>query len=104
MKQLNDDIEKISDHLSKKQADFDKVMQMSREIIRDAGQTITLMHNDDKAQATKRLDEMKTKVNMLMKIDDQYKYQTLQAYQEYAEAFIFFKIKIEKKIVGINEV
>ncbi len=101
---LNNDIEKISNHLSRKQSDFDKVMQMSREIIRDAGQTITLMHNDEKVAAQKKLNEMTKKKNALSKIDSLFRYQTMQAYQEYAEAFIFFNVKTRKKIPGLSEV
>jgi translin len=104
MKELNNDIETVSDHLTKKQADFDKVMQTSREIIRDAGQTITLMHNDDRKEAETKLSEMSKKVKMLQNIDSLFKYQTLQAYQEYSEAFIFFGIKTKQKIPSIKDV
>lgn len=104
MKELNNDIEVISDHLSTKQADFDKVMQICREIIRDAGQTITLMHNNDNDDAKAKLAEMSKKVKMLEKIDSLFKYQTLQAYQEYAEAYIFSEIKTTHKIPTIKAV
>jgi translin len=104
MNELDNDVEEISSFLTKKQADFDKIMQLSREIIRDAGQTITLMHNNDNKSAEARLKEMTKKVNMLQGIDQLFKYNTLQAYQEYAEAFIFMNIKMKKKIPKIKEV
>ncbi len=104
MKELNNDIENISDYLSKKQTDFDKVMQTTREIIRDAGQTITLMHNDEKKAAATRLKEMSGRVTMLNRIDSLFRYSTMQAYQEYAEAFIFFSIKTKKKIPKVKDV
>ncbi len=102
--QLDSDVEKISDYLAEKQDSFDKVMQSSREIIRDAGQIITLMHNDEKKSAVERLAELEKKVRVLQKIDAQFKYQTLQAYQEFAEAFIFLGIKTEKKIPTMSSV
>ncbi len=102
--QLDNDVEKISGYLTDKQNSFDKVMQGSREIIRDAGQTITLMHNDEKKSALEKLADMDEKVKRLQKIDAQYRYQTLQAYQEFAEAFIFLKIKTEKKIPTMSSV
>ncbi len=101
--QLDNDVEEISDFLTKKQDDFDKIMQTTREIIRDAGQTITLMHNDDRKNAEVKLNGMKEKVKTLQKMDSNFKYQTFQAYQEFAEAYIFFKIKTEKKIPKMSE-
>jgi translin len=102
--QLDNDVEKISSYLIEKQESFDKVMQSSREIIRDAGQTITLMHNDDKKSALAKLADMGERVKKLQGMDAQFKYQTLQAYQEFAEAFIFLKIKTEKKIPTMSVV
>ncbi len=98
MKELDDDIEKISNGLIKKQASFDNVMQLSRELIRDAGQTITLMHNDEKKKALDRLCAMAGTVKKLQKIDQQFRYNTLQAYQEYAEAYVFVDIKTKRKV------
>lgn len=98
MEELDGDIEKISKGLIEKQASFDKVMQLSRELIRDAGQTITLMHNDEKEKALDRLRAMAGTVKKLQKSDQQFRYNTLQAYQEYAEAYIFTDIKTKRKV------
>ncbi len=98
MRGLDNDVENISDFLTKKQNDFDRVMQLSREIIREAGQTITLLHNDAKKEARYRLDDMRNKVTELQGLDSQFKYNTQQAYQEFAEATIFFEIKTKKTI------
>jgi translin len=108
MKELDSDIEKVSGHLVSKQSDFDKAMQMSRELVREAGQAITLMHNDEKKKALDKLCAMAGTVGKLMKADAMFKYNTLQAYQEYAEAFIFINIKTKHKIpnmksVGVDE-
>ncbi len=104
MKGLDDDIDRISDGLAMKQADFDKVMQISRELIRDAGQAITLMHNGEKKKAMEKLCVMAGSVKRLQKLDKQFKYNTLQAYQEYAEAYIFADIKTKRKITSEEEV
>ena len=104
MRELESDIEKVSERLSKKQADFDKVMQLSREIIRDAGQTITMMHNDEKKKALDKLCSMAGSVMKLQKIDSEFRYNTLQAYQEYAEAYIFVEIKNKHKTPSMKTV
>lgn len=104
MDKLDGEIEDISKYLTEKQAGFDKVMTMSRDIIRDAGQAITMMHNDDKDKAQEKLSSMADTVSELKKVDSEYRYHTLQAYQEYAEAFIFAEIKNKRKIPGIRSV
>ena len=103
MKEFKNDVEAIADYLEKKQKDFDAVMQMSRDIIRSAGQTITLLHNDEKDEAEKRLEEMSAIVKKLQKIDSRFKYNTLQAYQEYVEAYVFHSIKTNKKIPTLSK-
>ncbi len=93
VKQLDKDIGKVSDGLSKKQSNFDRVMQISREAIRDSGQAITFMHNDEIAKAVSKIKGISKALKNLKKLDSEFRYHTMQAYQEYAEAFIFFGIK-----------
>lgn len=95
---LNDDVGKISKYLTEKQKDFDYVMDTSRDIIRESGQAITMLHNDDKKAATKTLKKIMASVKKLKKIDARFKYYTLQAYQEYVEAATFFEIKAQRAI------
>ena len=97
-------MEEISDYLTKKQSDFDEVMQLSREIIRNAGQAITLMHNDDRKKAAEKLKTMQAIAEKLKTMDEQFKYNTMQAYQEYAEAFIFSEVKMKQKIPSMEVV
>ena len=104
MKKLEGEIEEVSDYLAKKQDTFDSVMQTSREMVRDAGQAITLLHNDSVDGAVAKLKALGEKARGLSKIDSDFKYNTMQAYQEYAEAFIFFHIKTKKQIPGRGEV
>lgn len=103
MKELNKDVEAIADYLERKQRDFDLVMQMNRDIIRGAGQTITLLHNDEKDAALKKLDELSSTVEKLQKIDGRFRYNTQQAYQEYVEACIFYNIKVNKRIPALSK-
>ena len=95
---LENDIENISVGLTKKQKNFDRVMELSRDIIRDAGQTITFLHNDDKSAAQQRLADMTKRVKGLSNVDSEFRYHTQQAYQEYVEALIFYQIKTKKTL------
>lgn len=104
MEKIEKDIEKISVHLSKKQSEFDKAMQYSRDIIRCAGLAITMMHNGDIKKAKRKVSELKVKISELSKIDKQFKYNTFQAYQEYAEAVVSLSIKESSRIPTISEV
>ncbi|MCL5430134.1 MAG: hypothetical protein M1504_01495 [Candidatus Marsarchaeota archaeon] len=101
MTSLNSNVEDATNYLVKKQSDFDSVMTVSRDIIRGAGQSITLLHNNKDAK--KSINEMSEKVKALKKMDGLFKYQTQQAYQEYAEALIFQSIKEKKKIPSSEE-
>ncbi len=104
MKNLDSEIDEVARFLEEKQKNFDKVMDMSRAVVRTAGQSITLLHNNEKDSAKKKLAEMKRSVDSLKKIDGQFRYQTLQAYQEYTEAFAFYTIKVDKKIPCREEI
>lgn len=108
MSSLDNDIKLISSNLAKKQRDFDTVMTLVRDIVRDSAQTITMLHNDDMKNAQKMLNSASKLVNSLKKFDAVFGYHSKQAYQEYAEAKIFSEIKTNKEIpsckkVGIDE-
>jgi translin len=104
LKGLEADVEEISDYLAKKQSDFDEVMQLSREVIRNAGQLITMMHNGDIKRAAEKLEANKKMVERLKTIDGQFKYNTMQAYQEYAEASIFYELKTKQRVPSMETV
>ncbi len=96
MENLEDDVEATINYLISKQEDFDKVMQISREIIRESAQAITYIHiGRDPSKLIKELD---SKVAELKRIDKDFKYNTLQAYQEYSEAMILYGIKNGREI------
>ncbi len=93
MKEFYKDIERISGYLEEKQADFDAAMRISMSIVRQAGQAITYLHNNDMRSAARETASMKKSVKKLMAMDALFRYNTQQAYQEYSEAIIFASIK-----------
>lgn len=103
-RKLREEIGEVEEHLAKKQDAFDTVMQTSRDMIRDAGRTITLLHNGSLDEASARLNALGRKSKQLMKIDGDFRYNTMQAYQEYAEAFIFSSIKTKRKVPCREEI
>ncbi len=98
MSNLNSEIKSISKHLTKKQKDFDNVMSLVRDIVRESAQTITMLHNNELKNASKMLKTADKMVVSLKKFDSVFGYHAKQAYQEYAEAKIFFSIKLHSTI------
>ena len=108
MSGLDSDVASITKHLSQKQRDFDKVMTLIRDIVRESAQTITLLHNNELKRAEKELAVASKMTDSLKKFDAVFGYHAKQAYQEYAEAKIFFEIKLHHEIpsckkVGVEE-
>lgn len=104
MSGLDKDIKTISAGLTKKQKDFDNVMTLVRDIVRESAQTITMLHNDDSKNALKMLNSASKMVVNLKKFDAFFGYHARQAYQEYAEAKIFFEIKKSHEIPSYTKV
>lgn len=104
MSQLNSDVKSVSKYLTKKQKDFDTVMDSSRGIIREASHVITALHNNDMAAASRGMKLAHEHVSRLKKFDAQFEYYSRQAYQEYAEAKLFSEIKKNNKILSQKQV
>ena len=100
---LTDDIESIGSHLVKKQENFDKVAKLSRDIIRNSGKMITMLHNGKIVDASQIGLQLHDEVIELKHIDAGMEYYSLQAYQEYAEAMIFSSIKNDGVILRMND-
>lgn len=64
----------------------DKVMSISREIIRLAGTSITAMHGHDYGKASADLRSAKSLISKLKAIEGGFEYNALQAHQEFVEA------------------
>lgn len=104
MDDLDADVESIAVHLTKKQKDFDEVMNLVRDIVRGSAQTITMLHNNDAKNAAKTIKSAEKMLADLKKFDVDFGYHAKQAYQEYAEAKIFLEIKTNKEIPSYKKV
>ena len=104
MRELINDVRKTGKYLSNKQKEFDSVTDVSREIIRDSASAITMLHNNDPKGAAKTIKAAYTGVKKLNKSDTKFEYYSRQAYQEYAEATIFYGIKTKRVVPSIKEV
>jgi len=104
MNSLNSDVTSIAKHLSKKQKDFDNVMTLIRDIVRESAQAITLLHNNELKKAEKTIAAAGKLTDKLKKFDGTFGYHAKQAYQEYAEAKIFSEIKLNHAIPSCKKV
>jgi len=100
---FENDIKNATSYLTKKQADYDEVVALSRDVIREAGQIITMLHNDRIAGANSLIKSIKGRIRSMKRIDANFKYYTSQAYQEYAEAMLLYGIKTKKAITSMKE-
>lgn len=100
---LDSDVKVISRGLAKKQKDFDTVMELVRDVVRNSSQTITMLHNND-TKAVRTLKAAENMVKRLRSFDSVFGYHAKQAYQEYAEARIFFEIKKTHQIPSYSKV
>ena len=96
-------IEDIEKHLITLQEKKDKVMDLSREIIRLSGKTITMVHAQKPKEASAGIRELKALTGRLKKSDAGFEYFSLQAYQEYVEACCFYTIVGEQRLMTLKE-
>ncbi len=104
MEKIQSEIRETSKYLTAKQKEFDSVTDVSRGIIRDSASAITMLHNNDAKGAAKMIRAAYTGVKKLNKSDTKFEYYSRQAYQEYAEATIFYGIKTKETVPSIKEV
>ncbi len=86
------------------EADMAKVMQQSRVIVKEAGKCIVTMHSGRMADAESMLGELGKKVRGLWEVDGGFGHYSLEAYQEYAEAYIVYTYLKEGRIAGRDEI
>lgn len=103
MKKINQDIEKIENELVIMQKNFDDAHELSREMIRNCAKMITYIHNDNYEGVELISKGIAEKHNKLKKFEDRFRYIIIQAYQEMAEARIFYAIKMDLEIPGPEE-
>ncbi len=102
MDKIETEVDGITEYLAAKQDSFDSVMRISRDVIRLSAQVITQIHNGKETIAL--MEELDSKVAELKRVDSDFKYNSLQAYQEYAEAVILKSIKDGNGIPDHNAV
>ncbi len=105
---LEADIDRITSGVLGKQKSLDEVMGLSRRTIMGAGRAITMLHSGRTAEAHMLIGEMKADVTRLKRYDDKFLHHSMQAYQEYAEAVVFYAVKTRRTVpgaraVGIND-
>jgi translin len=104
MEKIQKEAVEISKYLAKKQKEFDRVMDACRDVIRDAAQAITMLHNGDIKGASGQISAAYKKVEQLKKLDCVFEYYSRQAYQEYCEAKVLFGIKTKDSVPSLNDV
>jgi translin len=104
MEKIKDETEAISKYLAAKQKEFDSVMDVSRDVIRDSASAITMLHNNDTKGASQKIKSAYKGVMKLKKSDSKFEYYSRQAYQEYAEATVFSGIKAKGSVPSLKEV
>lgn len=98
------DIGKIETEITGLEAEMIDVMQQSRAVVKLAGKSIVAMHSNNMDDAGRMLKELKAKAEALSKVDRQFGHYSLEAYQEYAEAFIVYTYLKEGRIPAQKEV
>ena len=101
---LEQGIDDIAAHLSARQRDLDAVIELSRRVIREAGQAITLLHNGRRGEAKAAISALRKQVAGLKSHDAEFRHVSLQAYQEYAEAVLFYHMTEKDATLGADEV
>jgi translin len=101
--ELYKDIDSITKYLENKQDSLDKILLLSRNIIRDSGHVITMIHNNEIKNASISINKISKYILKLKKFENNFKYNTIQAFQEYAEAYIFLNIKKTGKIPKMED-
>ncbi len=100
---LNDEITRMETELERKQKRLDEVNDLSRRLIRNCARSITALHNSEMKEAEQHLTEARELASRLVKVDTDFKYISVQAYQELAEAEIFREIKGSGRIPSPSE-
>jgi translin len=95
-----ENIEKRIMHLQERK---DKVLEVSRDIIRISGKAITLMHAKRLREAYASIKKLRSLVKTLKMLEGGFEYYSLQAHQEYVEAYAFYIILKEQRLVSLKE-
>lgn len=82
----------------------DKILELSRDIVRLSGKVITQIHAEDFKVAKTSLILLTSMNKKLLSIEKGFEYNSQQAHQEYVEAYSLFVMVTENRIPSLSEV
>lgn len=85
-------IEEIEKELTEMQESKDRLMQISREMIRLSGKAVTMMHAGNMKGAEANLKRISGMAKELKTFDPRFDYNAQQAHQEYVEALALYQM------------
>lgn len=97
------DMKRIEKKLVELQDRKDRVLSLSRDIVRLAGRGITLMHARKLGAAKVCIKQMGSLIKKLGNAEKGFEYFSIQARQEYVEARAFYAILKERRLVSQSE-
>lgn len=100
---LENAVKKIIDSLSDKEKRQDQIIPLTREIIRGCALAIKSIHEDELAEAGKKIIQVEAQVAHLKAIDAGLENVSMQSYQEYVEAKSLHAIMQRKEIPTYEE-
>lgn len=100
---LIEEIGKIEKDILDLEERRDAVLALSRVIIRSAGKMITAVHAGNKAACSKEAAFLRVAIKRMRKLEKNLEFYSLQAHQEYVEAFSFMIMVRERRIPRMDE-
>lgn len=85
-------VEELAAQLREKEKNQDKVLPLSREVVRDCANAIRHLHTGDKKESEKVIIELTKKVRELQKVGEKFPHIIDQPLQEFAEIMIFYSL------------
>lgn len=92
------DIDAVTKELGALQKKQDSVMQLTREIVRMAGEAISAMHSKDSAKVRRIMLNLGKGMARLKKAERGFEYYSATAHQEYVEAYALYCVISKKSI------
>ncbi len=97
------DMTRIERRLSNMQERKDRVLYISRDVIRLAGRGITLMHAKQMGKARTCLGQLDRLAKKLRASENGFEYFAIPAHQEYVEAKAFYTVLKEHRLASAKE-
>ena len=94
---------RIESRLSALQERKDRVLSLSREMVRLAGRSITLMHAKRLGEASRIMSRMSALSRKLKREERGFEFFSTQAHQEYVEALAFYNILKKGELATMKE-